>query len=134
LNNNVTGERKELNMFKVGQRVWSVQDGFGKVFRIDVGPRDKYPVVVKPDNSESRSVDYYTLDGKFDVKDLRPTLFLDEPKDWPNPPAPPEPLPDLAVDTPVWVNFGLNGEWYARHFARWQRRYITHTTNYFCCV
>lgn len=31
----------------------------------------------------------------------------------------PEPLPEIAVDTPVWVRDGVSQAWVKRHFAEW---------------
>jgi hypothetical protein len=100
-----------MSKFKVGQRVWSVLDGWGIVEHSSTVKKenDNYPVCVRFDNKQT---EHYTGDGKWREFDLRPTLFFDEPKEWPDPPAP---LPDIAIDTPIWCRWG--GKWVPRHFA-----------------
>jgi hypothetical protein len=62
-------------------------------------------------------VDYpYTCDGRRHDLDARPTLFL-APFQWPEQE---QPLPDLAVDTPVMVRSRGDRSWRRRHFCRWE--------------
>ena len=57
----------------------------------------------------------YTKEGRRTEFDTRPTLFL-APFEWPEQE---QPLPDLAVDTPVMVR-ARGGDWRRRHFCRWE--------------
>ena len=61
-------------MFKVGQEVWCLIYGNGKVVAVDQD--DIYPVTVEFDNADSQ---YYTRDGTYYV-DCNRTLFFSEPK------------------------------------------------------
>jgi hypothetical protein len=62
-------------------------------------------------------VDYqYTPSGKRCEYDKRPTLFV-APFEWPEQE---QPLPDLAVDTPVMVRSRGDRSWRRRHFCRWE--------------
>lgn len=65
---------------KVGDRVWSVGNGWGTVRRIT---RDeKFPIKVAFDNGDTGS---FILDGKEFVDNSYPTLFWDEVKITPPP-------------------------------------------------
>lgn len=99
--------------FKVGQRVWSPQFGWGKASEIRMG--EVYPVEVEFGGCN----DTCTADGKACELELRASLFHNEvPADqWPDPDPP---LPYLAVDTPVWVRIGTGVDWSCRHFATWE--------------
>ena len=61
-------------MFKVGQEVWCLLYGKGKV--VKVYDTDDYPIKVEFDNADSQ---YYTRDGTYYV-DCNRTLFFSEPK------------------------------------------------------
>lgn len=97
--------------FKEGQRVWSSKRGWGVISIISNAKG--YPLLVDFDDGPKES---YTIDGRDWLNDLLPTLFLDEVKDWPDPPAP---RPDLEVDQPIWVRCLSEGKWKKRHFCRW---------------
>lgn len=99
-----------MSKFKAGQRVWSVLDGWGTVVRCE-GSRSDYLILVKHDNGDS---DQYTEEGNWRKEDLRPILFLDEPKEWPDPPAP---IPDMPIDTPLWCKNREGAPWLPVHFA-----------------
>ena len=60
---------------KVGDRVWSIKEGWGKVYRIDDDPN--YPLVVKYDGGE---YDTFTFGGYVLKADRKQTLFWDEVK------------------------------------------------------
>ena len=61
-------------MFKVGQEVWCLLYGKGKVVKVD--NTDAYPITVEFDNVGCQC---YTYDGKYHVYCTR-TLFFSEPK------------------------------------------------------
>lgn len=61
-------------MFKVGQEVWCLLYGKGKV--VKVYDTDDYPIKVEFDNADCQ---YYTRNGKYHV-DCNRTLFFSEPK------------------------------------------------------
>ncbi len=61
-------------MFKVGQEVWCLLYGKGKVVKVD--NTDAYPITVEFDNVDCQC---YTYDGKYHVYCTR-TLFFSEPK------------------------------------------------------
>lgn len=65
---------KDDCMFKVGQEVWCLLYGKGKV--VKVYDTDDYPIKVEFDNADSQ---YYTRNGKYHV-DCNRTLFFSEPK------------------------------------------------------
>ncbi len=84
---------------KVGDRVWSVANGWGTIIRIDL---NRFPIVVDFTNSV-RSC--YTKEGIFTPNDAIPSLFWNEfeiPEE-----AYIRPLPKLDVDTKVLVWDGL---------------------------
>lgn len=60
---------------KVGDRVWSIKDGWGKIYQIDhpIG----FPIAVDFENESSR---VFTTEGKETNDNLNPTLFWDEVK------------------------------------------------------
>lgn len=100
--------------FKVGQRVWSMNGGWGKVVRI--GSEEPYPVIVVHD--EGQITHTFTEEGFWRKLHLRPSLFLDEPENWPDPPPP---KPELKVDDKVWVRdlMSYQKHWKPRYFAGW---------------
>ena len=61
-------------MFKVGQEVWCLLYGKGKVVKVD--NTDAYPITVEFDNVDCQC---YTYDGKYHVYCTR-TLFFSKPK------------------------------------------------------
>ena len=66
---------KETSPFKVGQTVWDVLYGEGKIIEINVG--DEYPVVVSFEKAQE--VMSYRYNGKMH-NDYARTLFFSEPK------------------------------------------------------
>lgn len=60
---------------KVGQRVWSAQQGYVTIR--DITGSERYPIVVY--SSESNKENRFTRDGHWFQSDLLPTLFLDCP-------------------------------------------------------
>ena len=65
--------KKEVG-FKVGQTVWCLLYGKGKVVKVD--NTDAYPITVEFDNVDCQC---YTYDGKYHVYCTR-TLFFSKPK------------------------------------------------------
>ena len=53
-------------------RVWDVVSGEGTVLSIDHNPSINYPIKVELDNGMIR---WYTRDGKYNMKDLLPSLY-----------------------------------------------------------
>ena len=97
---------------KVGDRVWSLTEGWGTVtarFR----SYTEYPLTVEFENGEHKT---YTLWGRFRIKDKNPTLFWDEVKIE----TPVKPLPQLEVDAKVLV-WGCSCESKVkRHFSHFK--------------
>ena len=105
---------------KVGDRVWSLTDGWGVVIRL--APRYKYSLLVRFENGADRS---YTLWGRYQVSDHSPTLFWDEVKLE----IPEKPLPQLEVDAKVIV-WDQEGKKYRRHFSHFDDEGRIFTFNY----
>lgn len=103
-----------IGKFKVGTKVWSPNFGDGEVRGFD--PDNVFKV-------KARFPGFGTLAflecGRQHTNSPEPTLFLARPEVWPDPPAPPAPVPrpDLKVDDRVIVatENGLQH----RHFAKW---------------
>lgn len=85
---------------KVGDRVWSITEGWGVIKERRKSPY-QYPLTVDFENDSYRT---YTLWGRLDISDLNPTLFWDEVK------------PQLEVDAKVIV-WDQDGKKYNRHFS-----------------
>jgi len=68
----------EKEIFKVGDKVFHYGFGWGKIDFIDDEPND-YPIIVvfNPGKEETFALTF-TLDGKFDLTDINPTLSLTE--------------------------------------------------------
>lgn len=68
--------KKEI--FKVGDKVFHYGFGWGKIDFIDDEPND-YPIIVvfNPGKEETFALTF-TLDGKFDLTDINPTLSFTE--------------------------------------------------------
>lgn len=97
-------------MFEINQRVWSNKFGWGVVIGVD---KITGLIAVNPDRCLGYSTHNFWIDGREDKRDLFPSLFHDEVKQWPNP-APPK--PDLVGN--IFVS--NDGEtWYIREFVRW---------------
>lgn len=59
----------------------------------------------------------YLSDGRYYDSDVLPSLFVDDGKfQWPEQS---QPLPQLEVDTKVWVKYNDNDCWKPRHFSNW---------------
>jgi hypothetical protein len=97
--------------FRVGMRVWSSDYGWGLVISYRKGV--EFPLEVSFDCGAAAS---YTLEGKFRLKSLRPSLFLDEikPEDWPNPPAPKPKASELKVGQHIECTTNFGDEKYMR--------------------
>ena len=99
---------------KVGDRVWDIRFGWGKIIEVDKDILDPYAIKVKFDNEE---MTYYDADGYYNVNDINPTLFWNEFE------IPEEvfkrPLPKLEIDTKVLVKNNGDEKWNKKHFAGW---------------
>ena len=84
----ITKQKKEEEcLFKVGQRVWDFNRGYGTVTRIIDGEGDDYPVVVVLDDGNTI---YFTIDGRY-YKKYNRTLFFEE-----------IPIPESALKYKKW--------------------------------
>ena len=103
---------------KVGDRVWSLTEGWG-VVKARYAPHTTYPLNVEFENGSNRS---YTLWGLLLFTDLNPTLYWNEVKFE----IPEKPLPNLEVDTKVmvWKDRGFITN---RHFSHFDDRGVMHT-------
>ena len=63
-----------MSDFKVGQRVWSMARGWGKVVRVDSG---EFPIIVNFNCDKITDEYYFTNDGRYTSKENR-TLFFKE--------------------------------------------------------
>lgn len=97
---------------KVGDRVWSLTEGWG-VIKNRYAPHTQYPLDVGFEGGHRRR---YTLWGLLNFNDLNPTLFWDEVKVE----IPEKPLPQLEVDTKVWVWIGKEVNKIKRHFSHFE--------------
>lgn len=72
--------RKDFSEAKVGGRVWSKTDGWGKIIGVDRGTRSN-PLMVcfpSPTNDSMRLVRTFGNDGRRFITDLYPSLFWEE--------------------------------------------------------
>lgn len=100
--------------FKLNQRVWSSEYGWGQVIDIEI-PNTR-PIKVMLDNSDIYV--RFTLDGKITDSALRPSLFVNEvPLDkWPDP----DPILDpttLIEDQDIEVQLSEGEGWFVRKFS-----------------
>ena len=103
---------KNKEIFKVGDIVYHYKHGKGEV--IEVLSRGKYPIIVQFNGYE----DDFTKDGR-KLENHPPTLSL-TPYDLVNGGfSQDRPLPDIEVDTLVYVSGGL----------MWKMRYFSHFDN-----
>lgn len=77
-------KEKEKESWHVGQKVWEVRRGWGKVIKIErikdgMSMCDDYPIEVKFD-SEQTKTDIYLIDGRHSKWDKYPSLYLEEMK------------------------------------------------------
>lgn len=94
---------------KVGDKVWSLFSGWGVI--TTMSPDNTYWLRVKYGIGK---FDWYTMDGKYHPSNINQTLFWDEVEIV----APHKPLPDLPVDTKVyvWMDGGNKIPRYFSHF------------------
>ena len=100
---------------KVGDKVWDIRRGWGVVSMII--QQSTYPIEVDFESGH----DIYSRDGYYTLEDINPSLFWDEIEVK----APPKPLPDLAVDTKVFVWDSL-GTKLCRHFSHFDDDGVLH--------
>lgn len=105
-------------MFKLNQRVWSHLFGWGVVIK-----SIENIIIVKPEVSHFYREYNFWNDGKLDIRDLFPSLFHDEVKQWPNP----KPKPNLTGEIFV-SNDKLT--WYVREFIKWNGDKVTCKANH----
>ena len=96
---------------KVGDRVWSLTEGWGVIIN-RYAPHAQYPLVVKFGGEHLRR---YTLWGLLNFNDRNPTLFWDEVVIE----APTKPLPELEVDAKVLV-WNDPKQKHKRHFSHFR--------------
>lgn len=99
---------------KVGDRVWSIECGWGEIFSVDEARI--YPIKVEFQNGRPLT---YTLGGKPMITHERQTLFWDEVKI----DAPQKPMPELQVDAKVLVWKDPDYK-YKRHFSNFKNGQI----------
>ena len=93
---------------KTGDRVYDFTFGWGGI--VQINPSSSYPIKVRFHDVEAYST--YSYDG-CEFLGRRQTLFWgDVSFD-----APCKPLPDLAIDTKLWVRMSTDGPEVPRHFA-----------------
>jgi hypothetical protein len=105
---------KYIQKFKLYQRVWSSEYGWGQVVEVNI-LEDRPLRVIFDDSSYSR---VFTLDGKIVASALRPSLFVNEVplEDWPDP----DPVLDpttLVEDQEIEVKLSEGEGWSKRKFA-----------------
>jgi hypothetical protein len=95
---------------KVGDRVWHITKGFGKI--VEIFPEATFPITVEFHGISRINFRY---DGKQLRKDLNPTLFWDKIKF----DIPKMPLPKLEVDTKVivWDSSDVHSKYINRYFS-----------------
>jgi hypothetical protein len=98
----------DLSKVKVGDKIWTIEEGWTKVVGIDLDLYNKYPIETR-DNT-------YTIDGKIDSSDKFPSAFIEYPfKEQP-----------IEKDTLVWFRDTED--------AYWKVGYYSHCTNGYHCV
>ena len=105
---NPTAKKVTFSDAKVGDRVWSFNEGWGTI-KNRYSPNTTYPLKVEFESGVYRT---YTLWGLIFFTDQNPTLFWDEVKFE----TPEKPMPALKVDAKVFV-WGHNGMKYKRHLS-----------------
>jgi hypothetical protein len=79
--------KSDLSKVKVGDKIWTIEEGWTKVVDIDLDLYNKYPIETR-DNT-------YTIDGKIDSSDKFPSAFIEYPfKE--------QPIEKIEKDTLVW--------------------------------
>jgi len=105
---------KTFENAQVGDRVWDVKYGWGKIAKIS---KEDHLIIVDFDNDIINIYQFDGIDGKSNKTDLNPTLFWNESK------IPEEAFeqqfPDLDIDTKVLVKEFAENEWQKRYFAGW---------------
>ena len=62
---------------KIGDRVWSISFGWGKIEKVNISFRDEN-IGVKFEIDKNHGLWFYYNDGRYMKDDLNPTLFWDE--------------------------------------------------------
>ena len=63
---------------KLGDKVWDIMHGWGKIIEIYKDPKAPYPIKVSDFEDGSLYTETYTRDGKTFRNHINPTLFWDE--------------------------------------------------------
>ena len=93
---------------KVGDKVWSVQEGWGEISQVDLGC--EWPVMVEFQKGRQRT---YAFDGREYPDHQHPTLFWDEVKIDP----PPRPKRKVKRVLEGWVNIYPAEGWEGLHVS-----------------
>lgn len=99
-----------MEMYQKGDRVWTVEEGFGTVSSVSTDLGVRYPVEVSFDSGR---LDSFTKCGRRLESGLNPSLFFE-------PIGIPEikrPLPKLAVGAKVRVRDNDGAVWKKRYFS-----------------
>lgn len=104
-------ETVDFTKLPAGTKVWSCTRGETEIEIID-SMVTRYPVKTTDGIT-------YTPSGKSFSTHKHPTLFLSKQAMIDFFTNLPEPLPELAVDTPIQVRDNVNQDWLNRHFCRW---------------
>ena len=97
---------------KVGDKVYDIRYGWVEINEIYDGLY--YPIAVKYEDITVT----YTKSGYYSATQDFPMLYWDKPEII----APPKPLPDLKIDTPILVKDEEDTEWSKRYFAGWSEK------------
>jgi hypothetical protein len=90
----------DLSKVKVGDRIWTIEDGWQEVVDIDLS--DKYPIETQYNT--------YTIDGKAGTSNKYPSAFLEYPfKDQP-----------IEKDTLVWCRNGNDFYWAVGYYSHFE--------------
>lgn len=82
--------KNKRSNFEVGDKVWSLVSGWGKVVAISRFKYTSYPVNVAFDKGKNY-IEFFTKDGKSHVKDINQTIFFEELE-----------IPESALVKPKW--------------------------------
>ena len=95
--------KTDLSKIKVGEKVWTIQDGWINVQCI-LRTKYGYPIGVK-------SNIWYTMDGRANVRDKHPSAFLE---------CPFNDNESIQIDTLVWYKDYLESSWNVGYYSHFQ--------------
>ena len=93
-----------LSKVKVGDKIWTIQEGWTKVIRIE-SISTNYPIMTQQGSS-------YTIDGKREVHDKYPSAFLEYPLGE-------EPI---EKDTLVYFKDSVDSSWKIGYYSHYENR------------